>query len=44
MNVDPRPGRDQARTSPPWFCTVCFTMLRPSPEPPVLRERAWSTR
>ena len=44
MNVEPRPGCDQTRTSPPWFCTVCLTMLRPSPEPPVLRERAWSTR
>ena len=26
VNVEPRPGRDQTRTSPPWFCAACFTM------------------
>ena len=44
MNVDPLPGLDHTRTSPPWFCTVCLTMLSPRPEPPVLRDRAWSMR
>ena len=32
MKVDPLPGCDHTRTSPPWFCTVCLTMLSPSPD------------
>src|SRR5690606_4755512 len=34
VNVDPLPSCDHSRTSPPWFCTTCFTMLRPRPVPP----------
>jgi hypothetical protein len=30
--------------SPPWRCTTCLTMDRPSPVPPVSRERLPSTR
>jgi hypothetical protein len=30
--------------SPPWSCTMCLTIDRPSPVPPSSRERALSTR
>src|SRR5690606_1995581 len=42
VKVDPLPGWDHTRTSPPWFCTMCLTIARPSPVPPVLRLRAES--
>ncbi len=34
VKVEPLPGCDQTRTSPPWFCATCLTMLRPRPDPP----------
>src|SRR5699024_2809894 len=42
--VDPLSTTDSTVTSPPWFETVCLTMLSPKPVPPVARERAESTR
>src|SRR5437660_1049449 len=44
VNVDPSPSRDSTRTSPPWLDATWRTMARPSPEPPVPRPRARSTR
>ena len=38
--VAPLPGGDSAPTSPPWASTICFTMARPSPVPPLPRVRA----
>ena len=26
VKVEPRPGRDHSRTSPPWRCTACLTI------------------
>jgi hypothetical protein len=43
-NVDPWPMALSTRTLPPWFSTMCFTMAKPRPVPPVSRERALSTR
>jgi hypothetical protein len=40
----PEPARFSARTCPPWSWAICFTMLSPSPVPPVSRERPFSTR
>jgi len=42
--VSPAPSRFSAHTSPPWSWATCFTMLSPSPVPPVSRERPFSTR
>ena len=44
VNVDPSPVRDQTEIRPPFSCTQCLVMAKPSPEPPVSRERAGSTR
>lgn len=44
VNVDPLPVRDQTEIRPPFSCTQCLVDGRPSPEPPVSRERAGSTR
>ena len=38
------PSSLATRTTPPWFSATCFTIARPSPVPPVSRERARSTR
>ena len=40
VNVDPRPSSLHTVTSPPWLAQMCLTMARPSPVPPVARERA----
>jgi len=42
--ASPCPSVLSAQTRPPWSCTMCLTMLRPSPVPPVSRERPFSTR
>ncbi len=42
--TSPCPSVLSAQTRPPWSCTMCLTMLRPSPVPPVSRERPFSTR
>src|SRR6185312_15986658 len=44
VNVDPPPRVLDTSTRPPWLLAMCFTMARPSPVPPVERERAWSAR
>ncbi len=44
VNVEPEPGELHTRTCPPWLLTMCLTMARPRPVPPVWRERAGSTR
>ena len=44
VNVEPVPGLLHSRTSPPWLASTCLTIARPSPVPPVARERAGSTR
>ena len=31
VKVEPRPGRDHSRTSPPWRCTACLTIDSPRP-------------
>src|ERR1017187_6945623 len=43
-NVAPLPGSLFTQTLPPWFCTMCLTMDKPSPVPPCSRDRALSTR
>lgn len=43
-NVEPCPTLLSTRTVPPWLSTMCFTIARPSPVPPLSRERALSTR
>ena len=43
-NVVPTPSSLWSQTSPPWAWTMCFTIDRPRPVPPVSRERARSTR
>ena len=43
-DVEPVPGLLHSFTSPPWLFSTCLTIARPSPVPPVARERAWSTR
>ena len=40
----PPSGRLVTHMLPPWNCTACFTMARPSPVPPIWRERPLSTR
>jgi hypothetical protein len=42
--VRPCPAGLSAQTRPPCSCTMCFTMLKPRPVPPVSRERPFSTR
>ena len=42
--VRPCPAGLSAQTRPPCSCTICFTMLKPRPVPPVSRERPFSTR
>ena len=37
-------ARSAMSSSPPWRCTTCLTIDRPSPVPPVSRERLPSTR
>ena len=44
VNVEPEPSTLQTLTSPPWLVATCLTMARPSPVPPVARERAGSAR
>ena len=44
VKVDPFPGVDSIRSSPPLRLRTCFTMASPSPVPPVSRERPLSTR
>src|SRR5699024_699054 len=44
VKVDPVPGRLHSVTTPLWFWATCLTIARPSPVPPVARERALSTR
>lgn len=44
VNVEPSPSRDHTEIVPPHSCTQCLVMARPSPEPPVARDRAGSTR
>ena len=44
VNVVPRPSSLSTSIVPPWFSTTCFTIARPSPVPPVSRDRARSTR
>mgnify|MGYP006388628039 CR=1 FL=1 len=39
-----RLGRLSAETCPRWASTSCFTIARPSPAPPVAREREGSAR
>src|SRR6266567_4287131 len=36
-NLAPAPTSLFTQTSPPWACTICFTMANPSPVPPVSR-------
>ena len=43
-NVEPTLGELQTLTSPPCLVATCLTIERPSPVPPVYRERAGSTR
>ena len=38
-----RPRRSRPRPMPPWLVTMCLTIARPRPVPPVARERAGST-
>jgi hypothetical protein len=42
--LEPLPGSLSMSISPPWRCTTCLTMDKPSPVPPVSRERLLSTR
>lgn len=44
VTVVPSPSRDHSRTLPPAASVSCFTIASPSPEPPVLRDLAGSTR
>ena len=43
-NVLPDPSSLSTLTLPPRFSAMCFTMAKPSPVPPVSRERARSMR
>ena len=43
-NVVPAPSWLSTHTRPPCSCAMCFTIDRPSPVPPVSRERPLSTR
>ena len=40
----PAPGADSSEIEPPWRSTMCLTIERPSPVPPVCLERDLSTR
>lgn len=42
--VEPRPSSLWMSSSPPCLCATCLTIDRPSPVPPVSRERLPSTR
>ena len=44
VNVEPTPTVLATSTRPPWLVAMCLTMARPSPVPPVARERARSAR
>ena len=44
VNVDPSPSLDHTEIVPPHSCTQCLVIASPSPEPPVARDRAGSTR
>ena len=44
VNVEPAPSELQTLTEPPWLVAMCLTIARPSPVPPVERERAGSAR
>ena len=44
VKVEPLPGAESTVISPRCSCTICRTMERPRPVPPVSRERALSTR
>ena len=44
VKVEPEPSLLQTFTSPRWRLAACLTMARPSPVPPVCRDRAGSTR
>ena len=44
VKVEPAPGVLSISSSAPWRCTTCLTIARPSPVPPVSRERLRSTR
>lgn len=44
IKVAPCPSVLSTEIPPPWRCMICFTMARPSPVPPISRERALSTR
>ncbi len=44
VNVEPTPGSLLSATWPPLLSTMCLTIDRPSPVPPLLRERDGSTR
>src|SRR5699024_4846642 len=44
VKVEPSPWRDHRRIRPLWLMATCLTIARPSPVPPVARERALSTR
>ena len=43
MNVQPLPSSEASETSPPCSLTMCLTIARPSPVPPISRLRALST-
>src|SRR5690606_27843555 len=44
VNTEPTPSVDSSETAPRWLLMTWRTMARPSPVPPVRRERARSTR
>jgi hypothetical protein len=44
LKLEPAPGVLAIFSSPPCRCTTCLTIARPSPVPPVSRERLRSTR
>lgn len=44
VNTEPSPGVLWMSNSPPWRPIACLTMAKPSPVPPVPRERLLSTR
>ncbi len=41
-NLNPPPALLVTEILPPWNCTACFTMERPSPVPPIRRDRPLS--
>ena len=44
VKVEPCPSSLAISSRPPWRCNACLTIERPSPEPPLARARARSTR